>query len=123
MSNNERPTGLALLSCSGMSFPFVLSQKGCVIIRDLCSLRNVVRERGYEYVPSNCDADRKKIRTIYERMKEGGQSEKLYYFDEPSSTMEILNLIKDQSFFATFDQFAADCKSGDLPEYCLIEPN
>lgn len=69
------------------------------------------------------DADRKKIPTIYERLRDGGDSAKLYYFDEPSSTMEIVNLIKDQSFFATFDQFAADCKSGNLPEYSFIEPN
>jgi phospholipase C len=69
------------------------------------------------------DADRAKIPSIYQRMKNGGHSAKLYYFDEPSSTMEIVNLIKDQSFFATFDQFLADCKSGNLPEYCLIEPN
>ena len=69
------------------------------------------------------DADRAKIPSIYQRMKAGGHSAKLYYFDEPSSTMEIVNLIKDQSFFATFDQFLADCKSGNLPEYSLIEPN
>jgi len=69
------------------------------------------------------DADRARIPSIYERMKAGGRSAKLYYFDEPSSTMEIVNLIKDQSFFATFDQFLADCKSGDLPEYSFIEPN
>jgi phospholipase C len=69
------------------------------------------------------DADRKKIPTIYERLRNGGHGAKLYYFDEPSSTMEIVNLIMDQSFFATFDQFAADCKSGNLPEYSFIEPN
>jgi phospholipase C len=69
------------------------------------------------------DADRAKTPSIYQRMKNGGHSAKLYYFDEPSSTMEIVNLIKDQSFFATFDQFLADCKSGNLPEYSLIEPN
>lgn len=69
------------------------------------------------------DADRAKIPSIYQRMKNGGHSAKLYYFDEPSSTVEIVNLIKDQSFFATFDQFLSDCKSGNLPEYSLIEPN
>ena len=69
------------------------------------------------------DADRKKIPTIYERLRDGGHGARLYYYDEPSSTMEIVNLIKDQSFFATFDQFAADCKSGNLPEYSFIEPN
>ena len=69
------------------------------------------------------DADRAKIPTIYERLKNGGQGAKLYYYDTPSSTMEIVNLIKDQSFFATFDQFAANSKSGNLPAYSFIEPN
>jgi phospholipase C len=68
-------------------------------------------------------ADRAKIPTIYERMKAGGHSAKLYYYDQPSSTMEIVNLIMDQSFFGTFADFVADCKSGNLPEYSFIEPN
>jgi phospholipase C len=68
-------------------------------------------------------ADRAKIPTIYERMKAGGHSAKLYYYDQPSSTMEIVNLIMDQSFFGTFGDFVADCKSNNLPEYSFIEPN
>jgi phospholipase C len=69
------------------------------------------------------DADRKKIPTIYERLKAGGHSAKLYYYDQPSSTMEIVNLITDQSFFGVFSDFIADCRSGNLPEYSFIEPN
>ena len=69
------------------------------------------------------DASRAKIPTIYERMKRGGGSAKLYYYDEPSSTMEIVNLITDQSFFGTFEDFVADCKSGKLPQYSFVEPN
>jgi phospholipase C len=69
------------------------------------------------------DSDRAKIPTIYERMEQGGQSAKLYYYDQPSSTMEIVNLLKDQSFFGTFDEFVADCRAGKLPEYSFIEPN
>ena len=68
-------------------------------------------------------SDRAKIPSIYERMKHGGGSAKLYYFDGPSSTMEIVNLVMDQSSFGTYAEFMADCKSGSLPEYCLIEPN
>jgi phospholipase C len=68
-------------------------------------------------------ADRAKIPTIYERMKAGGHSAKLYYYDQPSSTMEIVNLVMDQSFFGTFADFVADCKSGNLPEYSFVEPN
>ena len=69
------------------------------------------------------DADRDKIPTIYERMKQGGQSARLYYYDQPSSTMEIVNLIADQSFFGLFDEFVSDCKTGSLPQYSFIEPN
>jgi phospholipase C len=69
------------------------------------------------------DADRAKIPTIYERLAAGGHSAKLYYYDQPSSTMEIVNLIKDQSFFGVFSDFVADCKSGKLPEYSFVEPN
>jgi phospholipase C len=68
-------------------------------------------------------ADRNRIPTIYERMAQGGQSAKLYYYDQASSTMEIINLLTDQSLFGTFDQFVADCRSGELPEYSFIEPN
>jgi phospholipase C len=68
-------------------------------------------------------AGKARIPSIYERMKAAGKSAKLYYFDQPSSTMEIVNLVKDQSFFATFDQFVADCKSGKLPAYSFVEPN
>src|SRR5215475_2167462 len=41
------------------------------------------------------DADRSKIPSIYERLRDGGHDAKLYYYDEPSSTMEIVNLLKD----------------------------
>jgi phospholipase C len=68
-------------------------------------------------------ANRDKIPSIYERLKAGGHSAKIYYYDQPSSTMEIVNLITDQSFFGTFADFVADCKSGDLPEYSFVEPN
>src|SRR6476646_4266418 len=69
------------------------------------------------------DADRAKIPTIYERLAAGGHSAKLYYYDLPSSTMEMVNLIKDQSFFGVFSDFVADCKSGNLPQYSFVEPN
>jgi len=62
--------------------------------------------------------------SIYERVLLGGRTAKLYYYDGPSSTMEIVNLLKNQSkIFGTFDQFLADCKSGNLPDYSFVEPN
>jgi phospholipase C len=37
--------------------------------------------------------------------------------------MEIVNLLKNEpQIFATFDQFLADCKSGNLPAYSFLEP-
>jgi phospholipase C len=63
------------------------------------------------------------ILSTYERMIRGGHTAKLYYYDQPSSTMEIVNLLKNQpQIFATYDQFISDCSGGTLPEYCFIEP-
>jgi phospholipase C len=62
--------------------------------------------------------------SIYERVLLANRTARIYYYDGPSSTMEIVNLLKNQSkIFGTFDQFLADCKSGDLPDYSLVEPN
>ena len=49
---------------------------------------------------------------------------KLYYFDQTSSTMEIVNLLQHQpQLFGTYQQFLDDCKKGQLPEYSFVEPN
>jgi phospholipase C len=62
--------------------------------------------------------------SIYDRMLNAGRTTKLYYFDAASSTMEVVNLLSNQSqIFATYDQFLQDCKNGELPDYSFIEPN
>lgn len=64
-----------------------------------------------------------KILTVYERMLNAGRKAKLYYYDQPSSTMEVLNLLQRQpQLFGTFEQFLGDCKAGSLPEYSFVEP-
>jgi phospholipase C len=64
------------------------------------------------------------ILSIYERMINANLGSKIYYYDMNSSSMEILNLLNNQpKLFATYAQFVADCKSGNLPEYSFIEPN
>ncbi len=68
-------------------------------------------------------SDKNKIPTIYQRMQQGGGSARLYYYDQPSSTMEIVNLVADQSFFGTFGEFVSDCRNNRLPQYSFIEPN
>ena len=68
----------------------------------------------------------KKIKSIYERMigATPNRTAKLYYYDESSSTMEVVNLLQSQpQLFGTFEQFQSDCKKGLLPDYCFLEPN
>ena len=68
-------------------------------------------------------ANKNNIPSIYERLASNGHTGRLYYFDQASSTMEIANLLTDQSLFGTFDQFLHDCRAGTLPDYSFVEPN
>lgn len=62
--------------------------------------------------------------SVYERLINAGHTAKLYYFDEASSTLEVVNLLQNQpKLFGTYEQFLEDCQSGKLPEYCFVEPN
>lgn len=65
-----------------------------------------------------------KYSSVYERMLNAGRTAKIYYYDTQSSTMGLVFLLKNQpQLFGTYDQFLADCKSGNLPDYSFIEPN
>lgn len=65
-----------------------------------------------------------KYLSIYERMLHAGRTAKIYYYDQQSSTLALVFLLKSQpQLFGTYDQFLADCKSGNLPDYSFIEPN
>lgn len=67
---------------------------------------------------------KKPWRSIYDRMLDAGRSAKLYYYDQASSTMEVVNLLSHQpQVFGTYDQFLTDCKKNRLPDYSFIEPN
>jgi phospholipase C len=64
------------------------------------------------------------FKSIYERLLAAGRTSKIYYYDQTSSTMEIVNLLQNQpQLFGTYDQFIADCKAGKLPDYSFVEPN
>lgn len=66
------------------------------------------------------------FQSIYSRLINASpkHTAKLYYFDVPSSTMEVANLLQNQpELFGTFQQFLSDCSSGKLPDYSFIEPN
>jgi phospholipase C len=63
-------------------------------------------------------------KSIYQRMLAAGHTAKIYYFDQASSTMEVVNLLKDQpQLFGSYQQFLDDCKNNRLPDYSFIEPN
>jgi phospholipase C len=66
------------------------------------------------------------FKSIYSRLINASpkHTSKLYYYDVASSTMEIVNLLQNQpELFGTFEQFLSDCKNGQLPDYCFVEPN
>jgi phospholipase C len=65
-----------------------------------------------------------KYKSIYERLDAAGRKAKIYYYDQASSTLEVVNLLQNQpQFFGTYQQFLDDCQAGTLPDYCFIEPN
>ncbi|MEO7190746.1 MAG: alkaline phosphatase family protein [Vicinamibacterales bacterium] len=66
----------------------------------------------------------KQIKSMYERMLDEGLTSKLYYFDQASSSLEVVNLLRDQPrIFGTYPQFLKDCADGTLPDYSFVEPN
>jgi phospholipase C len=65
-----------------------------------------------------------KFKSIYERLTAAGHTAKLYYYDETSSTLEVVNLFQEQAqLFGTWPDFLAACDSNQLPQYSFIEPN
>jgi phospholipase C len=65
-----------------------------------------------------------KYPTIYQRMLDKGRTAKIYYYDSASGTIGMAFILKNQpQLFGTYDQFLADCQSGNLPDYSFIEPN
>jgi phospholipase C len=66
----------------------------------------------------------KQYKSIYERVVAAGHTARLYYFDEASSSLEVVNLLQNQpSLFGTFQDFLDACSRDQLPDYCFIEPN
>lgn len=64
------------------------------------------------------------FKSVYERLHAAGKRAKIYYFDQKSSTMEVVNLLQHQpQFFGLFEEFLADCAAGRLPDYSFVEPN
>ena len=66
----------------------------------------------------------KQFKSIYERMLAANHTCKLFYYDEASSTMEVVNILQNEpAIFGTFKDFQNACDANALPDYCFIEPN
>jgi phospholipase C len=66
----------------------------------------------------------RKIAPIYDRLLAAGHTSKLFYYDEASSTMEVVNLLQNEPrVFGTFKDFLKACDQDALPAYSFIEPN
>ena len=66
----------------------------------------------------------KQYLSIYERLVAAGHTAKLYYYDEASSSLEVVNLLQNQpALFGSFQDFLHACNENQLPDYCFIEPN
>jgi phospholipase C len=66
------------------------------------------------------------FKSVYDRLITANpkRTSKLYYYDQTSSTMEIVNLLQHQpELFGTYGQFLNDCARGQLPDYSFVEPN
>jgi phospholipase C len=75
-------------------------------------------------VSMNLFYEGKAFQAIYTRLLTAGHTCKLFYYDEASSTMEVVNLLQNQpDLFGTFPDFLTACKQNALPDYCFIEPN
>jgi phospholipase C len=66
----------------------------------------------------------KQYKSIYERVVAAGHTARLYYYDQSSSSLEVVNLLQNQpALFGTFQDFLDACQRNKLPDYCFIEPN
>lgn len=64
------------------------------------------------------------FKSVFERLQSANVTSKLYYFDQVSSTLEVVNLLQNQpQFFGSFAEFLQDCANDRLPTYSFVEPN
>jgi phospholipase C len=63
------------------------------------------------------------METIFERLSANGKSWKVYFHDLPQSAA-LANIWHEIPFHFRFveEEFAQDCRNGDLPNYSFIEP-
>lgn len=60
-------------------------------------------------------------RTIYELLDAAGVGSKIFFHDI-TMAMTFKNLLDNQRFFGSFDDFLDACDNDTLPPYCFIEP-
>lgn len=119
-----RPSKLPVITTLAKEFAIINAWFSSIPGPTLCNRAFAHYGTSFGHVGMELIYSNQKYKSIYERMIDAGRTAKLYYFDETSSTLEVVNLLQNQAqFFGTFDQFLADCDAGTLPDYSFVEPN
>jgi phospholipase C len=118
------PKNLPVLTTLAQSFAVFNSWFASIPGPTICNRAFAHYGTSFGSVTMNPFEIKKPYLSIYDRMLQAGRTAKLYYFDEASSTMEVVNLLSNQpQIFATYGQFIKDCADNKLPDYSFIEPN
>ena len=74
-------------------------------------------------VSMNIFYEGKSIKDIYSRLLAAGHTTKLFYYDEASSTMEVVNLLQNEpAVFGTFNDFLSACSQTPCPTTASSSP-
>jgi phospholipase C len=119
-----RPDRLPVLTTLATRFALFNAWFASIPGPTLCNRAFAHYGTSFGHVDMNVFYPNTTVSSVYQRLAAAGRTAKIYYFDTKSSTMEVVNLLQHQpQFFGLFDQFLADCKAGQLPDYAFIEPN
>jgi phospholipase C len=122
--NYYKPSKLPVLTTLATEFALFNGWFSSIPGPTLCNRAFAHYGTSFGHVDMNVFYPNTQFKSVYQRLEAAGKTAKIYYFDQKSSTMEVVNLLQHQpKFFALFDQFLADCKTGQLPDYAFLEPN
>lgn len=122
--NYYKPSKLPVLTTLATEFAIFNGWFSSIPGPTLCNRAFAHYGSSFGHVGMNVFYPNTEFKSVYQRLVAAGKTAKIYYFDQKSSTMEVVNLLQHQpQFFGLFDQFLSDCANGQLPDYSFVEPN
>jgi phospholipase C len=122
--NYYKPSKLPVLTTLATEFAIFNGWFSSIPGPTLCNRAFAHYGTSFGHVDMNVFYPNTQFTSVYQRLDAAGKTAKIYYFDQKSSTMEVVNLLQHQpQFFGLFDQFLSDCATGQLPDYSFVEPN